>query len=236
MWLNDKTEEHLREMASFRSCQIIITDFKNVIFNTIEISKTNKQISRELLNIILDFSINAPDRQIIQTEDNLQKPIFEDDKTNMLSNCCQIIMPIYRLNTLSGLLITFFNKQDRDYELQRSITIAKLFLKDVEQSINGFHIKDISEVENISNLFNEEYLDHVAKQYETKKNRLQKNKRYKRKKEKLSQMIQKFEENLSSEQLDTFENILSTYYDLADFDQALMYSIGIKYGTALSKL
>jgi len=49
-------------------------------------------------------------------------------------------------------------------------------------------------------------------------------------------MIQKFEENLSSEQLDTFENILSTYYDLADFDQALMYSIGIKYGTALSKL
>jgi len=27
MWLNDKTEEHLREMASFRSCQIIITDF-----------------------------------------------------------------------------------------------------------------------------------------------------------------------------------------------------------------
>lgn len=236
MWLNDKAEEHLREMASFRSCQIIITDFNNVIFNTIERNKTNKQISRELLNIILDFSINAPNRQEIQTEDNLQKPIFEDDKTNLLSNCCQIIMPIYRLNTLSGLLIMFFSKQDRDYELQKSITIAKLFLKEVEQSINGFHIKDIAEVENISNLFNDEYLDHVAKLFETKKNRLQKNKQYKRKKKKLSQMIQKFEGTLSEEQLETFENILSSYYTLEDFEQALMYSIGVKYGVALSKL
>ena len=236
MWLNDKAEEHLREMASFRSCHVVITDFMNVIFNTIESTRITKQISRELLNILLEFSVNAPERQIIQTEDNLQKPIFEDDKTYLISNCCQIIMPIYRLNTLSGLLIVFFNKQDRDYELQRSITIAKLFLKDVEQLINGFHIKDIAEVENISNLFNDEYLDHVAKLFETKKNRLLKNKRYQRKKEKLSKMIQKFETNLSSEQLETFENILSTYYDLADFDQALMYSIGTKYGAALSKI
>lgn len=236
MWLTDNMEEHLIEIASYQSCKIIITDFKNIIFNTIESDKTNKQISRELLNIILDFSIKAPNRQRIQTEDNLQVPIWEDDKTNILSNCCQIIMPIYRLNTLSGLLITFFSKQARDYDLQNSITITQLLCQDIEKSVPGFHINDLAESENIYKLFNEEYLDHVAKLYEIKKNRLQKIKKYQNNKENFSQMIQQFEKTLSPEQQETFENILSLNYTLADYDQALMYSIGIKYGAELSKI
>jgi len=229
MWINQKLEDYLSGSEKNNSCKIILTDLKKVMFSS-DKSYSSKQISKELLKVLLDFSLSAPIRQVISNENNTLS--IYDDENNTSSKCHQIIMPIYHNHKLSGLLITFFSNTD----FENNLNITKIIRVFTEKHIHGINLENITEIDNSSLLFSEHYLENITTLLESHTHILKTNENYLIHKQNLSTIIKDFQDKLSASDLEVFENILSNIYTLSDYEHALLYSLGIKYGIELSKI
>jgi len=179
---------------------------------------------------LLDFSLSAPIRQVISNENNTLS--IYDDENNTSSKCHQIIMPIYHNHKLSGLLITFFSNTD----FENNLNITKIIRVFTEKHIHGINLENITEIDNSSLLFSEHYLENITTLLESHTHILKTNENYLIHKQNLSTIIKDFQDKLSASDLEVFENILSNIYTLSDYEHALLYSLGIKYGIELSKI
>jgi len=65
---------------------------------------------------------------------------------------------------------------------------------------------------------------------------LRKNESYVIKSKNLNDFIKIFENKLGDKEKESFDEILSQLYVIAEYERALLYSIGIKYGIELAKI
>jgi len=230
MWVKTKLEEYLNESAKNNSCTIVLTDLKKIIFSS-DKKYSTQPISKELLRVLLDFSLSVPTRQVINNENNIL-PIYEAEKNTTDTNYNQIIMPLYHAYKLSGLIIILFSEST----FEKNLTLAKMIRTFTEKHINGVFIENMLLLENESTLFSEDYINNVTEILESNMRSLRKNESYVIKSKNLNDDIKIFENKLGDKEKESFDEILSQLYVIAEYERALLYSIGIKYGIELAKI
>lgn len=85
-------------------------------------------------------------------------------------------------------------------------------------------------------IFDNNNYKYISKFVEDKMPMLNENADFKEKYLKLTDKIEELEKNLSSNQVEQFQEIVNLFYQTEEYYFAFSYSLGVKYGQVLEKL
>jgi len=243
MFINNSLKEFLASSAKLSNNAFYITDLNNILLFTTKCryNEEKLEISRELLEILLDFSnkiFNTTQPYILRNSSNNIVNIIEDRFLNIHWKS-QIILPIYIDNSIIGSFIMLnYHQNFSDKDLVFAKTTLSFIEKFILQEKNkeGGKNMETKELQNNTYLFSKKHLTDILNIHDDNLKTLKNIERYNDLEKQFVKLQDELRKKLDEEDIDKLDKMIDISCEIELYLNALFHSLGVKYGMEIGNL